>query len=236
MSLAQENAASGTTRVDLADRIELRRFVGRELLLWLWMESELFDATLSTKEHGDFALWVEGRLVLDSGHESTVIKGGTPGHHREAKESLLRGKSPARAGLHLTFGDHDCALTLRGDTLAIAGLAAPRREKSEAVATEGVAPLDAAPARRKAKPKDDERAAEEAAFREHERFYDRMAFARAVEELLEALYRDFLALRLSPTWDSTVVPALEAWATGDEVDVERYRAAKDRGLSRTRRR
>lgn len=224
-----------TEGTNVTDRIELRRFVGRELLLWLWMESELFDATLSTKEHGDFALWVEGGLALDSGHESTVIKGGTPGHHREAKESLLRGKSPARAGLHLTFGDHDCTLTLRGDTLAIASLAMPKRERDPAAAPSAVAPVDApAPARRRARPKNEEASAEADAVLEHEAFFARMAFARDVERLIGALYRDFLTLRLSPAWDSVVVPALESWTAGESVDADRYRAARDRALARRR--
>lgn len=226
----------GAQGTNLADRIELRRFVGRELLLWLWMESELFDATLSTKEHGDFALWVEGGLSLDCGHESTVIKGGTPGHHREAKESLLRGKSPARAGLHLTFGDHDCTLTLRGDTLAIGSLAPPKRERDPAAAPAAVAPIDApAPVRRRARPKSEESAAEADAVLEHETFFTRMAFAREVEGLLATLYRDFLTLRLSSAWDAVVVPALEAWSTGEDVDADRYRAARDRALGRARR-
>lgn len=76
----------------LLDRIELRRFVGRELLLWLWFESEVLEATLATKEHGSFGLWLGGRLVLTDGRESTAIKGVSPGLHREAKEALLRGR------------------------------------------------------------------------------------------------------------------------------------------------
>jgi hypothetical protein len=182
--------------IDLADRIELRRFVGRELLLWLWFESELFDATLSTKEHGQFGLWLEGRLVLDEGKESTVIKGTAPGHHREAKESLLRGKMPERAGLHLSFADHECTLTLRGDSLAFAGLVPPKQEKEK----DGGEAYDS--------------------------FYNRMHFARDVEGLITALYRDFLALRLSETWDAQVLPALEAWVAGREVDTARYQKAR----------
>src|SRR5262249_50757072 len=134
MSLADSTLDAGQT--NLADRIELRRFVGRELLLWLWLESELFEATLSTKEHGSFGLWLSGRLVLNEGRESTVIRGSMPGAHREAKESLLRGKTPDRAGLHLSFGDHECTLTLRGDTLAFAGLVPPKKEKEETSALE----------------------------------------------------------------------------------------------------
>ena len=53
-----------TEETPLATRIELRRFVGRELLLWLWFESEIFEGTLWTKEHGSFGMWLEGRLVL----------------------------------------------------------------------------------------------------------------------------------------------------------------------------
>ncbi len=200
--------------INLADRIELRRFVGRELLLWLWMESELFEATLSTKEHGAFGLWLEGRLVLDEGRESTVIKGGAPGLHREAKESLLRGKTPERAGLHLSFGDHDCTLTLRGDTLAFAALAPPKKEKEPVEER-----IDAPPARPKKKAKE---TPYDVAYEE---FYDRMHFARDVEALIGALYRDFLAVRLSPVWSSTVVPALEAWVSGEHVDADAYRSA-----------
>ncbi|HVH46816.1 MAG TPA: hypothetical protein VM925_30950 [Labilithrix sp.] len=204
--------------INMADRIELRRFVGRELLLWLWLETELFEATLATKEHGSFGLWLEGRLVLNEGQESTIIKGSAPGMNREAKEALLRGKMPDRAGLHLSFGDHECTLTLRGETLAFAGLVPPRKQKEEEAP-----PLDAPPARRKKKQSD--AGANDLA---HEAFYDRMHFARDVEGLTTALYRDFLAVRLSPAWDSHVVPALEKWVAGKEVDVERYRAARDK--------
>ena len=214
-------------RINLADRIELRRFVGRELLLWLWMESELFEATLSTSEHGSFGLWLEGRLVLDEGKESTTIKGTTPGLHREAKESLLRGKTPERAGLHLSFGDHDCTLTLRGETLAFAALVPPAKEKEERSAMAVIA--DAPP------PKKRKKSAEAAGAGDvnfHEALYDRMDFARQVEGVVTSLYRDFLRLRLSPAWDKDVVPALERWVAGEDVDADRYRRARDRAIGK----
>jgi hypothetical protein len=221
--------------INLSDRIELRRFVGRELLLWLWLETELFEGTLSTKEHGEFGLWFEGRLVLDEGKESTVIKGSVPGVHREAKEALLRGKMPERAGLHLSFGDHDCTLTLRGETLAFAGLAPPRKEKdpTESGGNDGAPPpIDAPQVVRRKKKAENERAEADLA---NDVFYERMHFARDVEGLTAALYREFLALRLSPTWDAHVVPVLEKWVAGEEVDVERYRAQRDKAIGKKRR-
>ncbi len=224
MSTSIVDSPLDAKRTNLADRIELRRFVGRELLLWLWLEIELFEATLSTKEHGEFGMWLEGRLILDEGKESTMIKGTAPGLHREAKESLLRGKMPERAGLHLSFGDHDCTLTLRGETLGFAGLVPPKKEKEEPVDT-GTAPP---PRKRKVA------SAVMPAEIEHEAFFDRMHFARDVESLIGALYADFLALRLSPTWDTTVVPALEAWVAGKDVDADRYRAARDKVVKPSR--
>src|SRR5690606_34105548 len=134
-----------------------------------------------------------------------------------AKESLLRGKMPERAGLHLSFGDHDCKLTLRGETLAFAGLAPPKKKEEEETPALEAPP----PPRRRGKK------AEAPVDAEHETFYERMYYARDVEALVTALYRDFLALRLSPAWDAHVAPALEAWVAGEDVDVDRYRAARD---------
>jgi hypothetical protein len=216
-------------RTHMADRIELRRFVGREFLLWLWLESEIFDATLETKEHGQFGMWLEGRLVLNEGKESTVIKGVLPAAHREAKESLLRAKTVDRAGLHLSFGDHECTLTLRGDTLGIAGLIPPKKPKEEPDALR----LDQPPPKRKSKKKEaDANLPSEIA---HESFYDRMHFTRDVEALLTALYRDFLTLRLSAAWNATVLPILERWVAGKDIDADKYKSQRERALAQSRR-
>jgi len=61
---------------------------------------------------------------------------------------------------------------------------------------------------------------------QHEAFYERMNLTREVEGLLEALYAEFLALRLSPVWGAEVLPMMRAWARGSAVDVERYRTIR----------
>jgi len=212
--------------MDVFERIELRRFVGRELLLWLWFESEVFEATLSTKMHGSFGMWLEGRLVLSAGQEVTTIKGTTPGNHREAKEALLRGKLPDSAGLHIQWADHDATFTLKAEKLALAGLRLPKKEAESVAAQTGEGTI-APPrrARRKAAPAniaDDEA---------HEELYERMRLTREVEGIVEALYRDFLALRLGPAWDSFVTPALESWCAGDDVDADDYGTARTKALA-----
>lgn len=204
--------------MQLLDRIERRRFVGREFLLWLWLESELFDATLETKEHGSFGLWLEGRLVLDEGRESTVIKGTAPGRHREAKESLLRGKLPERVGLHVSWGDHESTLVLKGESLALASVVLPTQLDKAEPETAIVPPPPRGKPRRKARPGPSDE--------EHEAFYERMHLAKEIEAMLEALYRQFLALRLSSAWADLVTPALERWVRGDDVDADRYLRTK----------
>src|SRR5688572_17968029 len=108
--------------MQLIDRIEKRRFVGREFLLWLWLESELFDATLATKEHGSFGLWLEKRLVLSAGKESTKITAPLPGRGREAKEALLNVQLPESAGIRIALDEQETSFVLRADRMGVSGL------------------------------------------------------------------------------------------------------------------
>jgi len=210
--------------MQLVDRIEKRRFVGREFLLWLWFESELFEGTLRTREHGSFGFWVERQIVLTAGVEGTRIKGPLPAAGREAKESLRRGKLPESAGFHLVAGNAETSFTLKADRLAISGLKLP----TVLGRAEDVPPqlLDAPRRMVKRKREDAARRESRESDESHEAFYERMGLTRDLEGRLEVLYRDFLAIRLGDAW-KWVVPVMRAWALGDEVDVEAYVRARD---------
>lgn len=210
--------------MQLVDRIEKRRFVGRELLLWLWFESEIFEGTLSTKEHGSFGLWIEGALVLTNGKEATRIKGSTPAAAREAKESLAIGKLPESAGFHLVRDAAECSFSLKAEHLQISGLKLPTVLGAEEEQPEQ---LRKGPRKRKSESREREeiRESDEA----HEAFYERMHLTREFEALVEALYRDFLTLRLSDAW-GFVTKAMRAWVAGEDVDADAYREARERAL------
>ena len=155
--------------MQLVDRIEKRRFVGREFLLWLWFESEIFDGTLHTKEHGDFGLWIERQLVVSaSKQEVTRIKGSYPAGSREAKEALLLGKLPDAAGLHLSWREHETSFSIKAEQMSVAGLALKTALGGEEDAP--VIPIDPLLAKRggKAKPRAKDAAAE--SDEEHEAF------------------------------------------------------------------
>ncbi|WP_394845297.1 hypothetical protein LZC95_50745 [Pendulispora brunnea] len=214
--------------MQLVDRIEKRRFVGREFLLWLWFESEVFEGTLSTKAHGQFGLWIARQIVLSLGKEEvTRIKGAYPAGTREAKESLLRGKTPETAGLHLSWHEHQATFVFKAEPMAISGLSLPTVLGEE---EEEAPPPEARPKGRRG------RKAEAQSDEGHEAFYERMRLTREVEEILEALYRDFLTLRLGAAWTDAVLPALSTWTDPEgEVDADAYRAARDRALSTRKR-
>jgi hypothetical protein len=210
--------------MQLVDRIEKRRFVGREFLLWLWFESELFDATLRTAAHGSFGLWLEKRLTLSVEKRSTRIVGPSPGYGREAKEALLAGQLPESAGIRVAIREQETGFFLKAEGLAIGGLKlATVLDRKEEQAPALVREMTGGNRRKKKSKKQD---ADDDA---HELFYERMQLTAELEEIIEALYADFRTLRLSATWDEHVVPTMRAWARSESVDAEAYAAKRSTG-------
>jgi hypothetical protein len=205
--------------MQLVDRIEKRRFVGREFLLWLWFESELFDATLRTASHGPFGLWLEKRLTLSIDKRSTRIIGPSPGFGREAKAALLTGQLPESAGLRISIHDQETGFVLKAEGLAIGGLKlATVLDRKEEQAPALVREMSGGPRKKSKKPVADDDS--------HELFYERMQLTAELEEIVEALYADFRALRLCDAWNEYIVPTMRAWARSETVDAEVYGARR----------
>lgn len=202
------------------DRIEQRRFVGRELLVFLWMESELFESTLETEEHGRFGFWLEKKLTLSAESESTRISAAMPGVGREAKEALLRGQLPEAMGIRIAWKEDETSLVLNAETLGVTAmkLSALTEESDGHVAGDLVDELAGAGKRKKKKKAEPEI--------DDTPFYDRMQKTQELEGLLTALFRDFCALRLSPRWNAVIAPALRRWAQGQPVDADAYKDAR----------
>lgn len=216
--------------MQLVDLIEKRRFVGREFLLLSWMESELFESTLSTHEHGSFGFWLEKKLTLSAGQESTKITSPMPGVGRDAKEALLRGQLPESAGIRIAWKGDETSLVLAGEQFAVRSLKLTTLLDATAELATGDV-LDEMMGHKKGKPPPKPKSDEED---DDTPFYERMRLTRELEALLATLYRDFLTLRLSSTWDGVIVPALTRWAIGKPVDVEAYQAARRKQLPKPR--
>ncbi|MFO0615095.1 MAG: hypothetical protein U0414_21065 [Polyangiaceae bacterium] len=195
-------SAKETVReIDYAALVESNRFVGREFLLWLWFESELFETNLSPSEGTPFALWLETQLTLASDTEETRVKATSPGATPEAKKALVQGKLPKDARIRAVLDEYEYAWAFKADDLALSGLKVPAQLKA-----------------------DDDK---------YEALYERMRLVEGVEAQLEALYRDFLKLRMDDAaWSAGVVPALQRWARGKPVDEAAYRSLKARALGK----
>jgi hypothetical protein len=63
---------------------------------------------------------------------------------------------------------------------------------------------------------------------EEERFYERMYLIEELEKMVDSLYERFLSLRLSPVWETQVLPMIRRWvADPQQADAKKYRAAWD---------
>jgi hypothetical protein len=183
--------------MDLIDLIEGTRFLGRELLVWLWLESEVLEGHVEAPGFGKVPFWLESRITLETPEEKpeqSALRGALPSSRPEAREAVRQGKLPTMARLRLELGEAAYSLTLKADTLALASVGIPAVLKDS-----------------------DDR---------DERFYERIGLVEELEAVMDALYAQFLGIRLSPAWEAAAVPAIRAWATGDRKTAEScYRRA-----------
>jgi hypothetical protein len=183
----------------LAACIETRRFLGREFLVWLWFESELFEQKFSIEGFGECELWLEKSLVLESlteaGKERATLSGVAPSGGPEAREALRQGKMPVKAKLAMKRDEQDFALALDADGLSLSGVKVPAVLKGEG----------------------------------DEPFQERITLIEELEGAIETLYREFLVARLQPDWDKAVVPAIRAWMNDEETPaLIRYKSTRGR--------
>ncbi|HYO93639.1 MAG TPA: recombination-associated protein RdgC [Polyangiaceae bacterium] len=106
----------------LIERIEGTRFLGPELLLWLWLRTQLVEGPLTLGEHGDYEVWIERQIVLESAldpNERVIVRGAAPADSSEAREAVKAQKFPVRARLVLQGGQKDFACVLDAPRFAI---------------------------------------------------------------------------------------------------------------------
>lgn len=118
--------------MDLVDLIEKRRFVGREFLVWLWFESELFEGRFEVEGFGACEVWLEGQITLVQEKEQSRLKGAIPSAAPEAHEALRQGKLPTQARMRVTRGELDFAFLFNTDALSLSGVKIPAQVKEEA--------------------------------------------------------------------------------------------------------
>ena len=109
------------------------RYLGRELLTWLWflceVEGGTFDLPIGTIE-----LTVEDDLVLvghDDEDSATRVKGGLPPLRPEAASALAAGMTARQARLLLARGEREWSFKLDAETLDLRAVKLPASETED---------------------------------------------------------------------------------------------------------
>jgi len=100
---------------DLLERVESTRFLGSEFLLWLWLRAEIVDKPIALPELGDFEVWLDNQLTLQSDidpNERVTVRGAAPSGSPEAREAVRAQKFPVRARIAIRNEERDFACVL----------------------------------------------------------------------------------------------------------------------------
>ncbi|MGZ3424400.1 MAG: hypothetical protein ACXVEE_41460, partial [Polyangiales bacterium] len=184
----------------LGERIETTRFLGRELLTWIWFESEVFEQSFSIESFGECTLWLEKKLTLESAEgerekEKSTLTGVAPSGSPEAREALRQGKLPSQARIVIERDDQSFTVVLDADSLAMSSVKIPAVVKGEG----------------------------------EDPFYERIGLIEELESAIESLYRDFLRLRLDASWSREVLPAIRLWMRDESgAALDRYKKLRAR--------
>ncbi len=168
-------------------------FLGQEFLTWLWITSEINGNLLNLKPAPGGAvppaieLWFESRLTLEAGEgaDKKSVTCQTPGAEwAEAHTALRRGKKLTRGRMKIRTEEKEWGLGLSADTLTPQGVKFPKTFAA---------------------------GEEEEDDTEIGRFLERVALFNELSAIVEALYRQFLEVRLSPAWEQSERPRLNRW-------------------------
>ncbi|MCB9735692.1 MAG: hypothetical protein H6745_24155 [Deltaproteobacteria bacterium] len=113
--------------MDLVNRINYTRFLGREFLTWLWYRAEQNEGIFPMPD-GPIEVWFDQKLTLETQgdlKEQNVIKAESPTEADEARAALLTGKLVTEARLRVIKDQKQWTVNVKGDTLAFSGVKIP---------------------------------------------------------------------------------------------------------------
>jgi hypothetical protein len=167
--------------MDIINRINATRYLGREFLTWLWYRSAQQSGVFELGAgEAPVEVWFDQKLTLEAQgdiKESNVIKAENPTETSEAHAALLSGKLVADARLRVVSGQKQWTLSVKGDTLGISGVKVPALLSRE----------------------------------DDDQLYERFMLIEEIEDTVHALFRQFMELRLDDEAWRPEVQAIRAW-------------------------
>jgi len=121
-------------QAELIERIETTRFLGPELLLWVWLRQELFNEPVALGKLGEAEVWLDRKLTLEhilDRTERVAVRGAQPSGSPEAREAVRNMKVPVAARLVLRLAERDFAFDFNASRFLLGGGAVPALLKEE---------------------------------------------------------------------------------------------------------
>jgi len=178
--------------MDILKAMQEKAFWGYDFLTWLWFRSEGEEGEFTIPGGLPVSLWIEESLVLESlesESKENILKSGDVARSAEAAAALAVGKKATRARFGMARGEAQWSFVLDGQTFDV------RTMKIPPVTIEGE------------EAEEDEKAAT---------ILLRMSLVRECLDVVDALFAEFAALRLSGEWEKTTLPAMAAWVAEKE--------------------
>lgn len=119
---------------ELVERIETTRFLGSELLLWVWLRQELFNEPVALGAEGSAEVWLDRKLTLEhvlDRAERVAVRGAQPSGSAEAREAVRNMKLPVASRMVLRLAEQDFAFDFNAPRFLIGGGALPALLKEE---------------------------------------------------------------------------------------------------------
>lgn len=169
--------------MNLIERVKQTEFLGREFLTWLWFRSDSQEGVFDLGELGTAEILFEGKMTLEPDGEE-------------------RGDSVTCAGAGFRLGEARFALT-RGKKVTRASLRLIRGDDEWSFSLDS-AWLNFSGLK---VPKVMQDAGEDA----DGLFYERMFLIEQPIAVVNALFEEFVRIRVSSEWGRVELPALEEW-------------------------
>ncbi len=160
-----------------------REFIGREFLTWLWFRSETNEGRFAPQGGDPFELWLDDRVVLESDGEEKVQQVICQG----ADSALTEARHAILSGKKVTQAR---MRLFQGDDEWVFTLDAAWLNFRSLKLPKVMADIQEDP---------------------EGLFFERLLLVQKAVDALEAVFAEFIALRISPKWHAQEIPAFRAW-------------------------
>lgn len=173
--------------MDFLDILKHKAFLGREFLTWLWFKSEQAGGRIEMPNGKVVEVILRDRMTLDltdAETPQTVTIRGELSELREGLAALKEGKKIEEARVSVRASDNEFTMVLKGTWFSFGSFTTP-----------AVLP-----------PEEDH--SEEGP---EGRLLEKIALIEEGLEIVDALFEQFLLLRVSELWEAEEVPLIRRW-------------------------